>query len=381
MLKKKNSLDFKVNVDGTTITRDENGKLSAVAAKVEKGTNIDSVVSKKDPATGITTYTINADGTTASHADSSKDYLTVTAGAKDKNTNKTNYEVKLTDKALQDFKKDDDTKTGVIADPKDKNNYLTITEYTTGVEKREQDDRTYTVKLSDKAVQDFTKDTHVTGGTVNYDEQGNATATLNKNDGTTAEVTGIKNNFVTSSVTDADGKKATLTRNDGGKVEIDLSKTVKTAVDEATEKGFGLKAQDGNTVKKNLGEAVEVVGGNNNINTTVEGDKVKVNLNNTLNLTNGGSVTIGDTKVDGNGLTINGGPNVTKNGINAGSKTITNVADGEVSATSKEAVNGSQLHATNQNVTNVSNSVTKLDEFVKKASTLPQIRVKKIMFN
>ncbi|VEI74662.1 Haemagglutinin [Mannheimia haemolytica] len=353
---KENSLDFTVNVDGTTITRDATtGKLSAVAAKVEKGTNIASVDAKKD-TTGITTYTINADGTTASHAESSKDYLTVTAGAKDPVTNKTNYEVKLTDKALTEFKKDDDTKTGVVANPKN-SEYLTVTEHTTGTEKREGDDRTYIVGLSEKAITDFTKDTHVTGGSVVYDNQGNATATLNKNDGTTAAVTGIKNNFVTTSATDADGKKATLTRNDGGTVEIDLSKTVTTAVNEATEKGFGLTAQDGQTVKKKLGEAVEVVGGNNNINTTATDGKVKVNLNNTLDLTTGGSVTIGDTKVDQNGLTINGGPNVTKSGIDAGSKKITNVADGDVSATSKDAVNGSQLYATNQNVTNLTNKV------------------------
>ncbi|MEG9533155.1 YadA-like family protein [Mannheimia indoligenes] len=330
--------------------------IKAARTKVESGTNVN--VASKAGSDGETVYTVNANHTTVSTPTGNK-YVSVTEQSKGNNV--TNYEVSLTADAIKDFTKDDNTITDVVDDKK---GYVKVEEVVPNG--REGDYHTYKVSLSDKAIADFTKDTHVTGGTVNYDEQGNATATLNKNDGTTAEVTGIKNNFVTSSVTDADGKKATLTRNDGGKVEIDLSKTVKTAVDEATEKGFGLKAQDGNTVKKNLGEAVEVVGGNNNINTTVEGDKVKVNLNNTLNLTNGGSVTIGDTKVDGNGLTINGGPNVTKNGINAGSKTITNVADGEVSATSKEAVNGSQLHATNQNVTNVSNSVTKLDEFVKK---------------
>ncbi|QLB19786.1 YadA-like family protein [Mannheimia granulomatis] len=353
---KDNALDFTVNVDGTTITRNADGKLSAVAAKVEKGTNIAEVKSEKDPATGITTYTINADGTTASHAESSKEYLTVTAGAKDPATNKTNYEVKLTDKALQDFKKDDDTKTGVIANPKN-SEYLIVTEHTSGVEKREGDDRTYIVGLSEKAITDFTKDTHVTGGTVTYDNQGNANVILNKNDGTTAAVTGIKNNFVTSSTTAEDGKKATLTRNDGDTVDIDLSKTVDTAVTEATNKGFGLQAQDGNKVNKKLGEYVEVVGGNNNINTTATDGKVKVNLNNTLDLTDAGSVKIGDTTLNNNGLTITNGPSVTKDGINAGDNKITNVLNGTISVDSKEAVNGSQLYATNQNVTNLTNKV------------------------
>ena len=67
-------------------------------------------------------------------------------------------------------------------------------------------------------------------------------------------------------------------------------------------------------------------------------------LNKDVDLTNAGSLTIGDTKVTNGGLTITGGPSVTKTGIDAGSKVISNVADGAVNATSKDAVNGSQLH-------------------------------------
>ena len=51
----------------------------------------------------------------------------------------------------------------------------------------------------------------------------------------------------------------------------------------------------------------------------------------------------GDTKITDNGLTINNGPSITKTGVDAGDKKITNVADGDVNATSKDAVNGSQL--------------------------------------
>ena len=68
-------------------------------------------------------------------------------------------------------------------------------------------------------------------------------------------------------------------------------------------------------------------------------------LNKDVDLTNAGSLTIGDTNVTNGGLTITGGPSVTKTGIDAGSKVISNVADGAVNATSKDAVNGSQLHA------------------------------------
>ena len=59
----------------------------------------------------------------------------------------------------------------------------------------------------------------------------------------------------------------------------------------------------------------------------------------------GDNVTINNT-----GLTITGGPSVTTGGIDAGKKKITNVADGDVSATSTDAVNGKQLNELKQNV-------------------------------
>ncbi|ANU82863.1 adhesin [Aggregatibacter actinomycetemcomitans] len=71
------------------------------------------------------------------------------------------------------------------------------------------------------------------------------------------------------------------------------------------------------------------------------------------------TVKTGDTTLDSNGVNINGGPSVTKDGIHANDKKITGVKDGEISAHSKEAVNGSQLHQTNQNVTNLANNVDK----------------------
>ena len=86
----------------------------------------------------------------------------------------------------------------------------------------------------------------------------------------------------------------------------------------------------------------------NGTNTTAEignDGVVKFNLNDNVVLTNAGSLTVGDTKVNNDGLTITGGPSVTKTGIDAGSKKITNVAPGTISSTSTDAVNGSQLYA------------------------------------
>ncbi|WP_407704795.1 YadA-like family protein [Acinetobacter proteolyticus] len=65
------------------------------------------------------------------------------------------------------------------------------------------------------------------------------------------------------------------------------------------------------------------------------------------------SVTAGDTVLNDNGLTIAGGPSVTKDGIDAGDNKVTGVADGTVAAGSKEAVNGGQLYGVADSVKNV----------------------------
>ena len=48
-------------------------------------------------------------------------------------------------------------------------------------------------------------------------------------------------------------------------------------------------------------------------------------------------------------MTITGGPSVTKSGIDAADKKISNVKAGDVSETSQDAVNGSQLYQTINN--------------------------------
>ena len=93
----------------------------------------------------------------------------------------------------------------------------------------------------------------------------------------------------------------------------------------------------------------------NGTNTTAEignDGVVKFNLKDTVALTNAGSLTVGDTKVNNDGLTISGGPSVTKNGIDAGSQKITNVAPGTISSTSTDAINGSQLYDVDQKFNN-----------------------------
>ena len=113
------------------------------------------------------------------------------------------------------------------------------------------------------------------------------------------------------------------------------------------------------TVKHQLNSTMDVTGGadtsnlsDNNIGVVataaVEDADGNVTQNSKLeiklakDLTGLNSVTTGNTKMNSDGLTITGGPSVTTNGINAGSKTITSVAEG-VNGT--DAVNVNQLNA------------------------------------
>ena len=65
---------------------------------------------------------------------------------------------------------------------------------------------------------------------------------------------------------------------------------------------------------------------------------------------NGGGLTINDaagnplTSITKDGVKITDGPSMTKDGVDAGDKKITNVQDGTIAAGSKDAVNGGQLH-------------------------------------
>ena len=67
------------------------------------------------------------------------------------------------------------------------------------------------------------KDKYVTGGAVTYQANGEGTANLTGTNGLTANVSGLKNNYVTSGSVSNDGKVLTLERNDTGKVNVDLS--------------------------------------------------------------------------------------------------------------------------------------------------------------
>ena len=112
---------------------------------------------------------------------------------------------------------------------------------------------------------------------------------------------------------------------------------LKEAINEISGKdkgGFGLKADDGNSVKKNLGDTITVKGDGKNIETKVNGDALEVSLKKDVDLGNDGSIKAGNTTVNSNGVETNkvtikdSTISISKDGINGGGKQITNVASG-----------------------------------------------------
>ena len=127
-------------------------------------------------------------------------------------------------------------------------------------------------------------------------------------------------------------------------------------VKKVANKGWNLTANGSNSSNVAPGETVDLnnTDGNIQITKNATDDNVTFNLNKTINVTNvnaTGNVTAGDTVLNTDGLTITGGPSVTKSGVNAADKKISNVKAGDVSETSKDAVNGSQLYQTVNNLT------------------------------
>jgi len=136
-----------------------------------------------------------------------------------------------------------------------------------------------------------------------------------------------------------------------------VATAVNNAVSALESKGLQIDADSGTVDTVALGETVKYAG-DANIKTKVTDNQIGFSLADNLNVT---SITTGDSKLDTNGLTITGGPSVTKTGINAGGKMITNVTAGTVSATSTDAATGGQVYGALNNVKNVLGSNVSID--------------------
>ena len=104
------------------------------------------------------------------------------------------------------------------------------------------------------------------------------------------------------------------------------------------------------------------------ISTSDNSSSIKVELKKDISVDSvtANSVTVGDTSISTGGLTIKGGPSITKTGIDGGNKQVTHVAAGDISEKSTDAVNGSQLFATNQQVAQNAQSINKLGNRINK---------------
>ena len=161
--------------------------------------------------------------------------------------------------------------------------------------------------------------------------------------------------------------------------------------------GLKFGANVGGVYNAKLNSQINVKGADSNTNWSEfdGGDNVMTNIDKSGNVRVGikknlkvesvtaNKFTAGDTVIDNNGVTIKNGPSMTKNGIDAGNKQITNVAPGRIAADSTDAVNGSQLHEVkadmNNKINHLNGQVNKLGKRVNAgtasalaASQLPQ---------
>ena len=163
-----------------------------------------------------------------------------------------------------------------------------------------------------------------------------------------------------------DGANGLTIKGGDGKPGVDGTNITRLIIEEKNGKQHDIATLDdgmkyggdtGAVIKKKLNEQVNVVGGirdesklttDDNIGVVSDGtNNLKVRLAKALKGLE--SITAGDTFINNNGITISNGAagntvSLTKNGLDNGGNKITNVAAGDVSANSTDAVNGSQLH-------------------------------------
>lgn len=133
-------------------------------------------------------------------------------------------------------------------------------------------------------------------------------------------------------------------------------------------KATSFGADDNKTADVKPGEKLSINGDKKNISTSVNGNSIQVKLNDEIDVkkVTAETVSVGNTTISTNGLTIKDGPSITKTGIDGGNQKVTGVAAGEISSTSTDAVNGSQLFATNQQVAQNAQSINKLGNRINK---------------
>lgn len=181
---------------------------------------------------------------------------------------------------------------------------------------------------------------------------------------TATDKTTVDKTTVTTNQTDTGNTDTSQGTTNGTSTKTGETVTVST---ETKATSFG--ADDSNTADVKPGEKLSINGDKKNISTSVNGNSIQVKLNDEIDVkkVTAETVSVGNTTISTDGLTIQGGPSITKTGgIYGGNQKVTGVAAGEISSTSTDAVNGSQLFATNQQVAQNAQSISKLGNRINK---------------
>ena len=175
---------------------------------------------------------------------------------------------------------------------------------------------------------------------------------------------------IEGSKTDTDTTTVTSNKTDAGSTDTSQGATNGTSSSTGDKLTIGTEtkatsfgADDNKTANVKPGQRLNINGDEKNISTSVNGNSIKVELKKDITVD---SVTAGDTSISTNGLTIKDGPSITKTGIDGGKQKVTGVAAGDISEKSTDAVNGSQLFATNQQVAQNAQSINKLGNRINK---------------
>ncbi|SEL91474.1 YadA-like family protein [Phocoenobacter skyensis] len=330
---------------------------AATKAKTEVagGTNVAGVV-KTTGTDGHDIYTVNVEGTKVAGSTD-----VVVSSTTDATTNDTTYTVRLSD----DFK----TKA------KDQSVEKVVAGTGIKVTSTAGDDKTYTVELDDLVKTQLAKEESVVAADTNvvisqtktnrtggkeFEIKLADTVTLGTGDNQVV-IDGTKGK-VTAGLVTVNGKEGTingLTNKTFDKdnfvsgqaaTEDQLSAVAKSLTTDIANKGLNFKGNEG-SVHRALGTALTIEGEKgadatqhlnensktaaDNLYVKAEGDKLEIKLSEDVKNLN--SVVLGTDASDKDTVAL------TKDGINAGSKKVTHVADGTIANDSTDAVNGSQL--------------------------------------
>ena len=349
-------------------------QVKAAKTEVQAGTNVASVTKTDNPTDGHAVYTVNAKGAAVS-AEGTDNGLKLTS-SEDSTTNVTTYNLDLSDKTKASLTKADSALqnigvqvNGTAAKTLNQtNSTLNFVNGTGTTAENKNGDIAFNVNKANLSVN---------GGTVSADKNGDEFATAKSvADAINQAVTGSEktsvvaagdNTHVASAVSGnqttytVHADKTTVSAKTGGKLtvtsaqtananqtkttnyELDLTDAAKAEIAKGVEaktavdtKGIGFAADSGSPVTKKLGDSLNIKGDNKNIATKTNNGDIQVTLKDDISVQNVNAaasvitpkVVAGDSTLTSDGLNITGGPSITKTGISAGNKPITNVASG-----------------------------------------------------